>query len=371
MCINKAISILVISGLLMPLQLPPFFISEAVADEPVAFPSIDPSSMTSDTAVSAGSFATMADTSESMVSTMNTLAEIAGPVAPSTTTTAEVISPAATVDSLTEAPVAPVASALLSPQELAAAILAAQNAMNGPVDDFVTSQWTGFFGVPARPLVKSKIKEELNMVIGVVIPTGGTISFSTVNVVGGKNLVVDMTYPGGITFNITVSIIGDPSCPKTADINKSFSTNIVNVFTTATINVLKGLLKIIIDSIIGGPPTVGPEIALSTETSAVDSSMEEPIASLTTETTEVVPSITTIAAVVLPEELEMQEVPVLFETDVLSTSIESDTEILGAMPLAETELGLSYPGSDLDILIPPDMPIEDEAIPPPSPIEEE
>ena len=79
MRVNKIVSVLVISGLLMPLQLPPYLIAEALA-EPSTIPSVDPASMTSDTAVSAENFASMVSSSESTVETMNALASIAGPV---------------------------------------------------------------------------------------------------------------------------------------------------------------------------------------------------------------------------------------------------------------------------------------------------
>ena len=81
MRVSKVISALIISGLLMPLQLPPYFISDALA-EPSTVPSADPASMTSDTAVSAGAFQTGVTNSQDTIATMNELAAITGAVVP-------------------------------------------------------------------------------------------------------------------------------------------------------------------------------------------------------------------------------------------------------------------------------------------------
>ncbi|GEM_PF-4442061 len=305
MRVNKVISVLVVSGLLMPLQLPPYFISEALADGPVTVAS-DPSSMTSDTAVSGDSFVAMVESSKRAIEDVRTLADMEGPVAPATAVDppaeeAEDLDldpddipievplseedipaeeecppdsdglfplvpepddelnplpplPADFASAMPAAATAPVIAPTLAPPPVvpigtgnAAALAAAQAAMNGAVDDFVSAEWTGIFGAPKRPFVKSQIKSELNTLIGMVITTGGTIGFSTVAVPTGKNLIVTINYPGGIIFTITVSVSPTAgSSPSAADVSKTFTSNISTVFTNAMISLFQTIVQVLI-----------------------------------------------------------------------------------------------------------------------------
>ena len=76
--IVSAVVALSVMNLVMPVELPPFHIAEALA-EPVTMPT-DPSSMTNETAVSSEVFGSMTAASEAAVEEMNTLAEMEGPV---------------------------------------------------------------------------------------------------------------------------------------------------------------------------------------------------------------------------------------------------------------------------------------------------
>lgn len=74
MDVNKVISVLVISGLLMPLELPLYLVTEVLAAEPITV------APTSETAIPADSFAEMNEGASDMVDTMNALADMEGPV---------------------------------------------------------------------------------------------------------------------------------------------------------------------------------------------------------------------------------------------------------------------------------------------------
>lgn len=115
MRINKIVAILVISGLVVPLELPPFILSEALAEESNSIPKNPASVMNITTAMPAVTAVASQQTAQNVVATQNALFSFTGPVTAPASTLAV---PASTVTAPAAAVTAPPAAfALVMPAE--------------------------------------------------------------------------------------------------------------------------------------------------------------------------------------------------------------------------------------------------------------